>query len=852
MKTEPVTILRSLKGLTAVMLRDEEGFAMESLPLAPGKIPQQKQLLSAWHRLSEADLNDPDIFYDLLYILEHTSPEKSVPLPLKSLEALTHTPPPLKPTAANPRGFKGTKRQPPKTAVSPKVDLRPYLLNLQGTRQLIGLRKELKKKYPENKDPFLVGKFDCSDNANYFAFPFGFRTVFLPQLKNEVWSRVNDFLKLYFELGLDENKKLKTLCLKCLSLLGTQKTYQLLVQLTAVENEQRFKALEMIHRRLYFQPNLTLPENLIELAQSYTDCAEILEVLSFIIAGLSNDSSLELIIFGLDLYREFGESLQYSKKHNLAPYPLFEFSGSTKTLPVAQIRKFLQEMEGKETAFNEWDEKVYWLFGLKIAKACAESVEFKKLFCKINWNSYHPSVAHDYCTRLADNHALCKVHNYIDDYLIRHGNDRKSHSILTELAYIGHEKNEEKYLENFIPWFLKIVEVDGVIDGYTSNLFFLLHKSASEEKQLSIISLSDSSIKDFAEACTGPNDVRLIEIGLTDMMESIPDLAIDSLHTCCRSLMKTARALGCLNSTLRKEILHKFKKHPVFLIKTENQNDNLKALKLLTSYPSLFAISHRLRDKLINGDSIANDIIERNVKALHRDLNRIRINLLLELINSNLLPNRSTEKLNNSVKHALKLMQNNSDGKNVRAFKKFVYHFLDGETDYLSNHPRTQEWLSKQKNINLTPWTNGFQKRYHVGKNKTPYKLKIELDPFEELKHGTHVGSCTGLGGYFSDSAMGTVLDANKKVVYALSEKNEVVARQLLAISKDGRMVCFPVYPGGAKGFMKKLFNQFNVELAAEMKIEIMPDRVDYDIEQIISSYWHDDGNYFGQGKKRV
>jgi hypothetical protein len=110
------------------------------------------------------------------------------------------------------------------------------------------------------------------------------------------------------------------------------------------------------------------------------------------------------------------------------------------------------------------------------------------------------------------------------------------------------------------------------------------------------------------------------------------------------------------------------------------------------------------------------------------------------------------------------------------------------------------------------------------------------------LKLGTYVGSCLGLGGSFACSAAAVVLDINKQVLYARDDRSTVLARQLVAISDDDRLVPFSVYPSSTPPALLRAFREVDRQLAAALAIEQIGADQHYGIENILSQEWWDDG----------
>ena len=186
--------------------------------------------------------------------------------------------------------------------------------------------------------------------------------------------------------------------------------------------------------------------------------------------------------------------------------------------------------------------------------------------------------------------------------------------------------------------------------------------------------------------------------------------------------------------------------------------------------------------------------------------------------------------------HALFLL--GSIQENRRGLRKFLKAHWAGDRDYLLKHPATIAWYGKHQAVRRDLWELG------VPFQKGQYSIGVERDPFEVLKLGTYAGSCLGLGGICSDSAVAALLDANKQVLYARDQRGRFVARQLIAISDDDRLLCFRVYPNSAGERVKALFRDYDFALAAALGLPLYrPAEIDdgYQVTAVVSAYWWDD-----------
>ena len=141
-----------------------------------------------------------------------------------------------------------------------------------------------------------------------------------------------------------------------------------------------------------------------------------------------------------------------------------------------------------------------------------------------------------------------------------------------------------------------------------------------------------------------------------------------------------------------------------------------------------------------------------------------------------------------------------------------------GRAGYLLRHPKTQRWLARSPLRGLGCWTRGF--RLFGAADGTKLVLEVESDPLESLCLGTYVSSCLGLGGSTSYSAAAIMVDINKQVVYARRPDRSVLARQVLAISDDGQLVCFEVYPKRCSSHVRRLFRNLRPRNGAPSRRE--------------------------------
>jgi hypothetical protein len=171
--------------------------------------------------------------------------------------------------------------------------------------------------------------------------------------------------------------------------------------------------------------------------------------------------------------------------------------------------------------------------------------------------------------------------------------------------------------------------------------------------------------------------------------------------------------------------------------------------------------------------------------------------------------------------------------------RRLLHRFLrKPHLNFIDSHPATIAWRERHAGFDVDRWRRG------VPFHRDGIRLTIERDYREILKMGTYVGSCLGLGGHNQFNAATALLDINKQVVFARDAQGKFAARQLLAISAEGRLVCFPVYSAtGERAQWEPLFADYARALAWTLGLTIRTSEK-YEIPRVIARDWYDDGRW--------
>jgi hypothetical protein len=234
--------------------------------------------------------------------------------------------------------------------------------------------------------------------------------------------------------------------------------------------------------------------------------------------------------------------------------------------------------------------------------------------------------------------------------------------------------------------------------------------------------------------------------------------------------------------------------------------------------------------------------VERYQRVLADKMYLTRLGIVEHAVIERLQAGLPMQAVTKDSRHALRLLGSASE--NRRGLRTFLNAYWSGDREYLSSHPATIAWYRKHKAIPRESWENGIP--YEAGQGDI--SIQIERDPLEILKLGTYTGTCLGVGGSFSYSAIAALLDINKQVLYARDRRGRVIARQLLAIADDDRLVCFYVYPLSSSPAVKTAFREYDHAFARALGIPLhepveAPD-FGYRVSSVLSVYWWDDGSW--------
>jgi hypothetical protein len=176
---------------------------------------------------------------------------------------------------------------------------------------------------------------------------------------------------------------------------------------------------------------------------------------------------------------------------------------------------------------------------------------------------------------------------------------------------------------------------------------------------------------------------------------------------------------------------------------------------------------------------------------------------------------------------------------NRRPLTRFLREHRRGR-DPRFDHPANQQWLARNSaRFNVDAWLNP------PVATEAGWALAVERDPLEILKIGSYVGSCLALGGFNAHATVAILLDINKRVVIARNARGGFVARQVIAISEDGKLICYGVYSHTKETALHDAFERYATEWASRLGLPLAKGEDEVSTRRVpplTVKTWYDDG----------
>jgi hypothetical protein len=834
---------------------DPKSFEIKSTldALSRSLFPRKARLQESWQRLANVTAADSDTLYDVLIVAIESVPDLSLattppPLPI-NWGAVPATP---KATSAHPRAFKGTKRQPPKGPRSAPLDIRPHLCHPGSMHALLSpMRTHLPEVqarleqhgYSRAIVEAIESEFPRVANVRqpvsraYWTMAARFVQCIWPLVRWRPARDVSAYLSLYVALELESDDHLLRAVSRFIALSDTGHACAWCRLATTLPPHRRLPFVGVLSE---VKPDATPPGSRIE-----TRLAQISELsadeqfptwVRCFLEAVRDGGDVDYLMAGFRLAAQF-----------VSDYP-FGTVGACKDFPeqdVEEIGIALADQPG-----GDWLPMTLW-------ERCGQFPGMGDVIGKSVWLSLTPDAAYRYFRFL-----IAIAYTDVPEaaqlkWQVLRKHAKRLEGLLTSAPSAYQTKaagyfsdwlwtwDEPDVIGKRMPFVLDLVRRLATLpfktgDGAASSLCAMLEtKDSTSLKRF--LTAPNRSFESIERACRRDNDATLISGGLEALLHHLEAFTVQAFCTSPTRLMRAARMLGGVSRPVRTEISRMCVEHPLFQLDPMATPIKETCSKIWASGGDKYVnpIPARLRSWCQGEIQLSAGSLERYQRVLADRICLTRLGLIEDLVIDRLKLGLPVQAVTKDSRHALRLL--GAASANRRGLRSFLNAYWSGDRGYLSKHPATLAWYRKHRVIPRAMWERGIP----YGADHGGFTIQIERDPLEILKLGTYAGTCLGVGGGFSYSAIAALLDINKQVLYARDQRGRVIARQLLAIADDDRLVCFSVYPLSSSSAVKAAFRDYDRALAHAMGISLYTpadgDDAGYQVSSVLSVYWWDD-----------
>ena len=376
-------------------------------------------------------------------------------------------------------------------------------------------------------------------------------------------------------------------------------------------------------------------------------------------------------------------------------------------------------------------------------------------------------------------------------------------------------------------------------DLWTAASSLLLSLAARRRGPLPTV--PEATLHRLERALADDNASQPLRDGLRAMADLHHGFVWDALTDHPAPLIAVARQVGLLSAPRRRALLKRFRAQPVVQRGFVRRPLDVvcAAIERLVRCGAPSPIPRRLRDHREGRITLSPGSLERHRQAVVRRLLPFRLGVLRLMVLEEVGRDLRTDRASAAERHALQLL--GSIVANRRLLRRVLKLPPAERVRFVEEHPANRTWLARHPRADAAAWRHGLRDDLETGGG--PLRLALETEPLEVLRIGTRVGSCLALGGINSDSAVAVMADVNKQVVCARDAAGSFVARQVIAITEDERLVCSAVYPQGVPAAVADAFAAYDRRLSEALGLAMVRDPMEeYAIARVVARRFYDDG----------
>jgi hypothetical protein len=828
------------------------GYRSSRVALGGSREEGRRRLQAAWAALGRVIRPDAETLVYLVTVLLGTVPWVVEPSGLSAPDLGTGAIVEPRATAAHPRAYRGTKHKPPRERRPDPVDLRPYLDDPAQLRVVLlafapafeaaregllasGIREDrigsLAEAIAAGVDPLIayhVGRFGKRITSD------AFRTQLLPSCLGATPAEVKQALALHEQLRLDARPELLAAVGALFAAAGPEAAIRWCKRMAAeAEEDQPLFAAHLVATGAFERDPGEIRAGDLETIRELAPESAYRSWHHSLFRAVARGVPMDYLFTGFWLWRPREYSFDFGSIE-----PCFDFPCAT--LP--------GQVSAHERSVGDEDDHDYFWF--QLWRHAADLPGLGAIAAKVPWGALGMDIARRYLAifdgivwtdrvereKKAKWTSVAAMAGPLLDRILATPLAYRAKAI-SYFAEAVWRWDLAPTLQRVLPRALLAAErlarpPFGTEPDATEILSRVL-AHGDDATAVALLAAPDASFRRLEAAFRRTNNAWAGTRGLSTLIASDGELVLACFRDQPTALFTAARALGSLSPEAALLAARRLAAHPLSAPIT-GAAAILQRLEECSEAAGLPGKLRRLRQE--DGERLS-----RAEPALRKHLFSARLACLERFAREALAGDLGADLADRNAVHALELMSE-GDG-NKRALRRFLKTHFEGNTRYLERHAETRAWFARHPMIEERLWTVGIESAGDIAPHG-PVAIAMEHDPLEALKLGTYVGSCLSPGGLCAYSAGCVVLDVNKQVLYARDARRTVVARQLVAISREGELVCFSVYPRSTRPALKALFREHDAAFAAALGVPLhrdTPGGKGYTIELVIAHEWWDD-----------
>jgi hypothetical protein len=200
--------------------------------------------------------------------------------------------------------------------------------------------------------------------------------------------------------------------------------------------------------------------------------------------------------------------------------------------------------------------------------------------------------------------------------------------------------------------------------------------------------------------------------------------------------------------------------------------------------------------------------------------------------------------INSDLRNAIAMAS--SERENRKLFLKIIKHHIEGDEKWPRRHHKNVEFFENvaKAGIDADLWQSEFPRRYRcVDIDGGWVYLRAETDPIRILQMGNFFGTCLSLGGINAYTTAANACELNKRVIFAYDSNGRAVARKLIGLTAEHKLIGFHTYTNDSQGRasrdLEKRVDLYARTFADACRIDLVDEG---DIPTLFAERWYNDG----------